>query len=392
MNHRSFLKEIWILSWVTFGGSEVHFPIFLDRLVRRRRYLTTAELVELQSLCQCLPGATSTQMLVALAYRRGGTTLGYLTLLIWALPAICLMTALAASYYTFAETRSVVSLTRWIHPIMVAILFHASCLMGRRLLKTPTANVMTAIVALIAFAFPYVYVYPLLLVACGFFASRMNRHTQTAEPQPNIPVPWKNAWIWGTLIIVIPIIGHLTQSKMILLLENFYRNGSLIFGGGYAMVPFFFSEFVEQKKLLDATTFLSGFAFAQVLPGPIFSFSAYVGFFALPSVPIYQKIIAALLAATGTFMPGVFCTFLAVPAWTRLKKYAPVQAALKGIYAACTGLVLAISAWLFQPLSNEPAYYIALIIALLLLFGTRLSPIGLILIGLALGWIPITLP
>src|SRR5690606_58796 len=119
-----FLKDILILACTAFGGPQVHLMMMIDRLVDKRRYLTEGELLELQALCQVLPGPTSTQTVVALGYKMGGAKLAYMTLLVWSLPAMVLMTAAAIGVHYLEKNEISLSFTRFVGPMAVAFLIH----------------------------------------------------------------------------------------------------------------------------------------------------------------------------------------------------------------------------------------------------------------------------
>jgi chromate transporter len=141
------------------------------------------------------------------------------------------------------------------------------------------------------------------------------------------------------------------------LFENFYRNGSLIFGGGQVLTPMLYTEFVQYapKQYLTSEEFLSGYAFVQGLPGPVFSFSSYIGALAMRDYGIVGEIGGAVMSAAGIFLPGTFLIFFMIRIWEGLKKFRPIRASLEGINAASAGLVAAAAVLLLQPLITRSA-------------------------------------
>ena len=129
-----FLKDVLILALTCFGGPQVHLTMFLDRLVKKHNYITEAEILELQALCQVLPGPTSTQTITAIGFRLGGASLAYLTLLVWILPGTLLMT-LAALGVTYVEKDQLTNLTRFIKPMGVAFIIFAAFSIGIKVIK-----------------------------------------------------------------------------------------------------------------------------------------------------------------------------------------------------------------------------------------------------------------
>jgi chromate transporter len=168
----------------------------------------------------------------------------------------------------------------------------------------------------------------------------------------------------------------------VLLFENFYRNGSLIFGGGQVLIPLLYTEFVEFKSYLSSEEFLSGFGIVQALPGPVFSFAAYIGALAMRENGILWQVLGGLIAAAGIFLPGTFLIFFVIRFWEQLKKYRMVKASLEGINAASSGLVIAAAFLLFQPLENDAnVINITILIGTFILLMFTKTPAPLIIIG-----------
>jgi chromate transporter len=182
-------------------------------------------------------------------------------------------------------------------------------------------------------------------------------------------------------------LGAVTKALPIRIFENFYRNGSLIFGGGQALTPLLYTEFVEYKKYLTSDEFLSGYAVAQALPGPVFSFSSYIGSLSMREYGIGGEIVGALMASLGVFLPGTFLIFFVIRFWENLKKYRAVRASLEGLTAASAGLVAAAAIIMFQPLDNTFINFAVTIATFLLLTFTRVPSSLIILGGLFLGFI-----
>ena len=183
------------------------------------------------------------------------------------------------------------------------------------------------------------------------------------------------------------VIGGLTKSRHVLLFENFYRNGSLIFGGGQVLIPLIYNEFVEFKQFLSGQEFLSGYSFVQSIPGPVFSFSAFIGSLSMRDLGIGGEIIGGYLAAFGIFLPGTFLIFFVIRIWASLKKYRYIKASLEGVNAASSGMVAAAAILLFQPLPSTLEIYIITFATFCLLAFTKIPTPVLILIGLVAGFI-----
>ena len=264
--------------------------------------------------------------------------------------------------------------------------WYAAVTIWRRALRRPLLQGIVPVAAFLAFYFSSPYVLPLLLVGGGLLTSLYyRRYERTKIAQ--IRVPLKHLLLWGGVFLSTGILAYLSKWNLLLLFENFYRNGSMIFGGGQVLAPFLFIEFVEAKKYLSTEEFLSGFAIMQGLPGPLFAFSAYVGALSMRDEGLWTQLLGSLVAAVGIFLPGTFLVLFTSHFWCQLKKYRPVQAALEGIHAVSVGLLCTASLQLFLSLSKDWTNYLIIVVSLALLFSGRVSPPWIVGVGLLLGLI-----
>lgn len=381
-----FLKDVLILAISAFGGPQAHLGMMLDLMVKKRGYLDEKELIELTALCQILPGPTSTQTITAIGYKIGGPNLAYLTLLVWILPAFLIMTTAGIAISVVDKDQISLEFTRYIHPIAVGIVGYSAYVIIRKVVKGPTAILLMVASAVISFYIRTPYVFPVLLLVGGGITA-FNFKKQPIEEKGELNIKWANFFLWGGVFVLAAVLGGITNSLSIRVFENFYRNGSLIFGGGQVLVPLLYTEFVEFKNYLTSEEFLSGFALVQALPGPVFSFSAYIGAISLKDYSIYSQIVGAVMAALGVFLPGTFLIFFIIRFWEELKKYRIIRASIDGISAVSAGMILAATFLLFVPLQDEPINYFLMPITFLLLVFTRVSTPILILLGLAAGFI-----
>lgn len=380
-----FLKDVLILALTCFGGPQVHLTMFLDRLVKKHNYITEAEILELQALCQVLPGPTSTQTITAIGFRLGGASLAYLTLLVWILPGTMLMT-LAALGITYVEKDQLTNLTRFIKPMGVAFIIFAAFSIGVKVIKTKTSIFLMLLAAIAAFVFPSPYITPIWILLGGLATSFKFGEQEKMEKQP-IKVEWSNFFLWLGVFMFSVVLGKITNNLPIRLFENFYRNGSLAFGGGHILKPLLYNEFVEFKHYLSPDEFLSGVAIVEVAPGPVFSISAFVGALSMREWGTSGEVLGSIVSSVGIFLPGTFLIFFVIRFWNELKKYRGIRASLEGINAASTGLTAAAALSLYRPMASDLVADLTIILTLILL-QTRLVPTYLIIfIGLFLGWV-----
>lgn len=381
-----FLRDVLKLALTSFGGPQAHLAYFQRTLVEQRKYLTEEELMELNSLCQILPGPSSTQTLTAIGYRLGGPNLAYLTLLVWSLPSVLVMTAAGIFLSSIQEKNWSLAFTRFIQPMAVGFVSYAAWSICLKTLHSRVGVIIMVASAIVSVLLHSPFVFPVILLIAGLVTA-LNYRKHPRQEKKKIAVNWSNFLLWIGVLVAAALIGAVTRWLPIRLFENFYRNGSLIFGGGQVLIPLLYTEFVQYgpKQYLTPQEFLTGYAFAQSLPGPVFSFSAYIGALAMRDFGIAGELTGALLSAAGIFLPGTFLIFFVIRFWDSLKTFRPVRASLEGITAASTGLVVGAAVMLFQPLPNNFTSWGLAVGTFALLAFTRIPHPLIILGGLVLG-------
>ncbi|MCZ8021020.1 MAG: chromate efflux transporter [Cyclobacteriaceae bacterium] len=383
-----FLKDVLMLSLTTFGGPQAHLGYFHKTLVDKRKYLTDAELMELNSLCQILPGPSSTQTLTAVGFKVGGPNLAYLTLLVWILPSVLFMTALAVVLNFYQDKHFTLNFTRFIQPMAVGFVSYAAYTITLKTVYTKSGVALMLGASLASYYFKTPFVFPIVLIIAGALTALKYRKQPKIEKEP-IRINWSNFFLWAGVLIVAAIVGKVTGWLPVRLFENFYRNGSLIFGGGQVLIPYLHTEFVQYapKQYLTTEEFLSGYAIAQSIPGPVFAFASYVGGLAMREYGLGGQIIGGLMSSFGIFLPGTFLIFFVIRFWDAMKRYRGIRASLEGITAASAGLVAAAAVLLFQPLDNTFLNFGLTIGTFCLLAFTKIPPPLIIVLGLILGFL-----
>ncbi|WP_394343532.1 chromate efflux transporter [Hymenobacter metallilatus] len=349
-----FLKDVAVLGLTAFGGPQAHLAMMLQLLVDKRRYLKAAELLELTALCQILPGPTSTQTITAIGFRLGGPNLAYLTLLVWMLPAVCIMTG-AGLTISYLDKEQVARLVQYVQPVAVGFVAYSAYKIAEKVIHTKTSVALMVVAAMLVYRFQVPWLMPILLLAGGLVTTFRYRRMPQQEKQP-LQIEWSNFLLWLGVFIGAAVLGQYTQWLPVRLFENFYRNGSLVFGGGQVLAPLFYTEFVEFKHYLSSEEFLSGLGMVQALPGPNFSFASYIGALAMrrEGSGLDGQLLGALVGAAGIFMPGTLLIFFLIRFWDQLKRYRVIKASLEGINAVSAGLVCAATFLLYHPLPDNP--------------------------------------
>lgn len=381
-----FIKDVLLLALTAFGGPQAHFAMLIKIMVEKRGYVSEEELLELNALCQILPGPTSTQTITAIGYKIGGANLAYLTLLVWMMPAVIIMTTAAILINSYQTRNFTLEFTKFIQPMAVGFVSYGAYAIASRVINTKTAGALMALSAIVTYSISKPAALPIVLLFAGTLTAFKYKKQEIA-PKVKIKIKWGNFTLWGLVLVTAALVGALTQDRFVLLFENFYRNGSLIFGGGQVLIPFLNTEFVEFKGYLSSEEFLSGLAMVQTVPGPVFSFSSFVGALSARDVGIGGQILAGFVAACGIFLPGTFLIFFVIRFWDSLKRYRVVRASLEGINAASAGMVSAAAFLLFEPIDNSVLNVSVVIGTFLLLTYTKVPPPLIILAGLIAGFL-----
>ncbi len=381
-----FLKDVLYLTISAFGGPQAHLAMLINIMVKRRGYLTESELLELNALCQILPGPTSTQTITAIGFKIGGPNLAYLALLVWLLPAFIIMTAAGILMAFLHEQNISTEFTKFLMPVAVGFVAFAAFRITRKVVYTVEGILLMIISAIVSLYIQSPYVYPVLLLGGGALTA-FKFKSQPIEEKNKFKIEWSNFTLWALVLIFAAALGGITKALPIRLFENFYRNGSLIFGGGQVLIPLMYTEFVEFKSYLTSEEFLTGFGLVQAVPGPVFSFSAYIGALSMREYGVGGQILGALFSSVGIFLPGTFMIFFIIRFWKELKKYRIVKASLEGILAVSSGMVITAGILLFEPIAGNFINYAIIAITFSLLTFTRIPAPFIVFSGILAGFI-----
>ncbi|PKM49987.1 MAG: chromate transporter [Firmicutes bacterium HGW-Firmicutes-7] len=344
---RPFLKDVFICSLGAYGGPEAHYGVFTDQLVIKKGYLNEEELVELIALCSILPGPTSTQTIVATGYKTGGPLLAFLTLLVWALPVLTVMTLLSF-LYQFLERMNISQVgLRYIGPMAVGFIVVAAYRIGRKVVTDKITVFLLLFGAVTTYFIREPWIFPLVLVVGGI-VSVTSLNEKNLWNRIKLNPPWRYLLAFVVFAIGSIVIAFIFDHRIAHLFESFYRYGYLVFGGGQVVVPVMYSELVEVNQFMTNQEFLTGYGLVQGLPGPMFSFSAYAGGMAARGGSSLIQVLGAVAGGIGIFLPGLLLIFFIYPIWENLKKIKGIKASLKGINAVAGGLIAVAAVILMQ--------------------------------------------
>ena len=391
-----FIRDVSLYTFTAFGGPQAHMAVLLREFVEKRRYVSEEELMELIALSQIMPGPSSTQTLVGIAWKVGGIRLALITFLIWILPSATIMCMAAISYKMFADRDKFIAILRYVQPIAVGIVGYATYTFANKFLQTKI-TVTLAVASLVAtLILRNPYAFPILILLGGIVSSALETQPQENELRVRLfskVNPNKLAYFIGILLFFAALGAIVNRtspfSLPIRLFENFYRNGILIFGGGQVLVPLMYTEFVELKHYLSNQEFLTGYALQQALPGPTFSFTSFVGGISMGNkgYGVVGQIVGSLVAVIGINLPGLILILFIVPFWNDLKKITRIKNSLSGINAVAVGFMATALILLIIPFHLNLMAYGLMAVTFLLLKFTRIKAPVIIIIGVALGLI-----
>jgi chromate transporter len=376
LRHAPFLRTVFFYSLTAFGGPQGHIAMMMRTFVRQKPYITEKELMEYNAFCQLLPGASSTQTVTLIGYKRGGVPLAVLTLIIWILPACILMGALSFLVHYFDKKALHTDIFKFIPPMAAGFLVYA-CINA---FPHSVKNTITWIIMIIGSVLTYFFfkspvIFPLLIVIGGVATNLSRKRIPQVEEKPK-KIRWWNFWLFGIIFIAAGIISERARidnwpnRKPINLFENTYRMGSIVFGGGQVLMPIMYEQFsvrpeaVREKKPenqgvveIDQDDMYTGMGIVRGIPGPVFSIASFAGGMALKDQGPEMQVLGCLIGTVAIFLPSALLVLFFYPIWNNLKKYAAVYRSLEGINAAVMGIMIGSTFYIMKDISwMEPKW------------------------------------
>ena len=377
IRHVHFLKAVFLHSVTAFGGPQAHLAMMLKTFVRQTPYVTENELMEYNAFCQLLPGASSTQTLTLIGYKRGGVTLAVLTLLVCIMPACMLMGALSflLSYIDRNATNG--DIFKFIAPMAAGFLLYACFTAFPLSIKNAiTWTIMIIGTAVTYFLFKMPGIFPALIILGGITTNLSRKRIPQIEQKPR-KIKWWNFWLFGIIFIVAGILSGIAKRdnwpnrKPINLFENTYRMGSLVFGGGHVLMPMMFEQFSVRPEAvkakdqnvvqIDERDMYTGMGIVRAMPGPVFSIASFTGGMALKDMGVEMQIVGCLIGSIAIFLPSALLVLFFFPIWNNLKKYAAVYRSLEGINAVVVGIMIGSTFYIMKDISLIEAKTISLL-------------------------------
>ena len=328
------------LGLTSFGGPIAHLGYFREEYVVRRRWLDERAYADLVALCQFLPGPASSQVGIGIGTMRAGWLGGLLAWVGFTLPSAAALTAFA-----YLVGRFDVADAGWLHGlkvVAVAVVAQAVWGMARQFCADRTRATFAILAALAVLAAPTAVGQVLVIAVAGLLGWRLlPAEGQLAESPPGRSLGRRTAAaclaLFALLLLGLPLLRRAFPGGVVALVDSFYRAGALVFGGGHVVLPLLRAAVVPPGWLTDAQ-FIAGYGAAQAVPGPLFTFSAYLG---AVRAPAPHGVAGATIALGAIFLPSFLLIWGALPFWDAVRAHPGFQRALRGINAAVVGILLA---------------------------------------------------
>ncbi|KFI09218.1 chromate efflux transporter [Vibrio coralliilyticus] len=332
----SIFKTFFWLGWISFGGPAAHIGYFRNTFVEKLKWLDDKEYAQIVALSQFLPGPGSSQVGFALGYKHGGLPGACMAFLGFTLPSVLIMLALAVLSSQLTETSLFQNIVHGLKLLAVVVVADATWGMYKNFCKERLSVTLCLITAISLLVFPGIATQMLVLVIAALVGMKY-LGSQEQGPQTRFEPSVFPLVLFVVLIVGLPFVAQ--SLPALELFSDFFQAGSLVFGGGHVVLPLLQNIVGDQ---LSQDAFLTGYAAAQAVPGPMFTFATYIGYELLPQAPIA----GALIATLGVFLPGFLLLLGVLKNWQSLAKMPKVSGAVNGVNAAVVGLLVAA---LYQP-------------------------------------------
>jgi chromate transporter len=380
----SLLEVLWVstrLGLTSFGGPIAHLGYFHEEYVKRRKWIDEQSYADLVALCQFLPGPASSQVGIAIGIARARLLGGIAAWLGFTLPSALALVAFAFGIGAFASAAD----AGWLHGlkvVAVAVVAQAVWGMARSLCPDRERATIAILASLVTLAWQSAIGQLLSIAIAGIVGLIIFAGTASSSlSHMRFPIGKKTgtaAWIiFFVLLLGLPLLRQLWASHALEVFDSFFRVGSLVFGGGHVVLPLLQSEVVNPGWVTNEQ-FVAGYGAAQAVPGPLFTFSAYLGAVMGNSPNGFS---GAILTLVAIFLPSFLLIAGALPFWDLLRSVRIFQSALKGINAAVVGLLLTA---LYKPVWTSAIYSPAD-------FGLGLVAFGLLMLWKCPPWLVVVL-
>ncbi|HGE6105077.1 TPA: chromate efflux transporter [Vibrio cholerae] len=365
----TIFRTFFALGWVSFGGPAAHIGYFRHTFVEKLRWVSEQEYAQFVALSQFLPGPGSSQVGFAIGYHRGGLAGAWAAFLGFTLPSVLIMLLLAGLSSHLLDTPLFEQVIHGLKLLAIIVVADACLTMYRNFCQQRlTAGLCVLTAVAITLAPSLLTQFAVLLLAALVGQARL-------APQPSSSLEafrpsWLSLLLFLSLLLGLPLLA--ASSPLVELFGHFFQAGSLVFGGGHVVLPLLQNALGDS---LSTDQFLTGYAAAQAVPGPMFTLATYLGYVLTPEMPV----VGALIATLAVFLPGFLLLLGVLKNWSALAQRPKVAGAMQGVNACVVGLLLAA---LYQPVWSStvhaPLDWAVLLIGFFLFKVLRLPLIGMV--------------
>lgn len=365
----TIFKTFFALGWVSFGGPAAHIGYFRHTFVEKLGWLSEQEYVQFVALSQFLPGPGSSQVGFAIGYHRGGLAGAWAAFLGFTLPSVLIMLLLAGLSSHLLDTPLFEQVIHGLKLLAIIVVADACLTMYRNFCQQRlTAGLCVLTAVAITLAPGLITQFAVLLIAA--FVGQARLAPQQSFSTTSFSPSWLSLLLFASLLLGLPLLA--ASSPLVELFGHFFQAGSLVFGGGHVVLPLLQNALGDS---LSTDQFLTGYAAAQAVPGPMFTLATYLGYVLTPEIPV----VGALIATLAVFLPGFLLLLGVLKNWSALAQRPKVAGAMQGVNACVVGLLLAA---LYQPVWSStvhaPLDWAALLIGFFLFKVLRLPLIGMV--------------
>ncbi len=378
----TIFKIFFSLGWVSFGGPAAHIGYFRQAFVQKRGWLTDDEYAQIVALSQFLPGPGSSQVGFAIGYQRAGLFGACAAFLGFTLPSVMLMLLIALLSSQLLNQPLFLHIVHGLKLLAVLVVADATWGMYQNFCRQKLTILLCLVTAISLLCVPTLTTQMLVLIVAALFGASQLKGDLPKEATKGYSLSWVPLALFAILFFGLPLVS--SYSSLLGVFDHFYQAGSLVFGGGHVVLPLLQNTLGDQ---ITSDTFLTGYAAAQAVPGPMFTFATYLGYALDPDSPITS----ALIATVAIFLPGFLLLLGVIKHWRALAAIPAINGALAGVNASVVGLLIAA---LYQPVFSSAVsttFDIAAILLGFVLMKILRLPILLMVIYFALAGISLSL-
>jgi chromate transporter len=372
VGHIDILISFFLLGLTSFGGPIAHISYFRNTFVKDKKWIDDDTYMEFVSLCNFLPGPSSSQVGMSIGYHFKGVSGALLAWVGFTIPSAFILILFGYFVINFDDVIPS-GFIQGLKSVVVIIVLQAILGMQKNFLKDFYSYSIAFFTALILILFPSSLNQLLCLIMSGLLGMYFYKDVEISETSFHKPISitlssYIFLFLFFSFLFFLPIINSIFETEITSLANIFYKVGSLVFGGGHVVLPLLQEEFVS-KGLIEKDIFLAGYGAAQAIPGPLFTFSSYLGIFLANE---NNFLLISILCLIFIFLPSFFLIIGTLPIWSRIRKINKVVHAFKAINASVIGILVAA---FYDPIIlssfKSVSDFILIFIAFIILFLTK---------------------